>query len=38
MQEGHLNVRECSRISKKEVKEALRKMKFEKAVGSDLIQ
>jgi len=37
VREGHLNVRECSRISKEEVKEALRRMKSEKAVGPDLI-
>ena len=37
VQEGHLNVRECSRISKEEVKEALRKMKSSKTVGPDLI-
>ena len=37
VQERHLNVRVCSRISKEEVKEALRKMKSEKAVGPDLI-
>ena len=35
VQEGHLNVRACS--SKEEVKEALRKMKFRKAVGLNLI-
>ena len=35
--EGHLNIRECSRISKKEVKEALRRMKSGKAVSLDLI-
>jgi len=32
-----MNVRECSHISKEEVKEALRKMKSGKAVGPDLI-
>jgi len=37
VQEGHLNVRECSHISKEDVKEALRKMKFDKAVGLDFI-
>jgi len=37
VQEGQLNVRVCSRISKEEVKEALRKMKSEKAVGPDFI-
>jgi len=37
VQEGYLNVRECSRISKEEVKEALRRMKSGKAVGPDLI-
>ena len=37
VQERHLNSRACSRISKEEVKEALRNMKFEKAVGPDLI-
>ena len=37
VQHGHLNVRECSRISKEEVKEALRRMKSGKAVGPDLI-
>ena len=37
MQEGHLNARECSRISKEEVKEALRGMKSGRAVGPDLI-
>ena len=35
--EGHLNIRECSRISKKEVKEALRRMKSGKVVSLDLI-
>ena len=37
MLQGQLNVRTCSRISKGEVKEALRKMKPGKAVGPDLI-
>ena len=37
VQEGQLIVRECSHISKEEVKEVLRKMKSEKAVGPDLI-
>jgi len=36
-QEGHLNIRECSCITREEVKEALRKKKSEKAVGPDLI-
>ena len=37
VQEGHLNIRECSRISKEEVKEALKKMKSGKTVGPDFI-
>jgi len=37
VREGHLNVSEGSRISKEEVKEALRKMKSGKAVASYLI-
>ena len=37
VQEGHLDIRECSRISKKEVKGALRRIKPGKAVGPDLI-
>jgi len=37
VQERHLNDRACTRISKEEVKGALRKMKSGKAVGSDLI-
>ena len=37
VQEGHLNDSECSRISKEEVSEALRKMKSGKAVGPNLI-
>ena len=37
MLEGQLNVRACSRISKGEVEEALRKMKPGKVVGPDLI-
>jgi len=37
VQGGHMNGRECSRISKEEVKEALRKLKSGKAVGPDLI-
>jgi len=36
VQEGHMNVREFSRISK-ELKEALRRMKSGKAVGPNLI-
>jgi len=37
VQERNLNDRACTRISKEEVKGAMRKMKSEKAVGSDLI-
>jgi len=37
VREGHLNISEGGRISKEEVKEALRKMKSGKAVGPDLI-
>ena len=37
VREEHLNGSECSRISKEEVTEALRKMKVGKAVGPDLI-
>ena len=37
VQERHLNIEECNRISKEEVKEALRRMKSEKTVGPDLI-
>ena len=37
VQDRHLNVRECSRISKEEVKETLRRMKSGKAVGPNLI-
>jgi len=37
VREGHLNIGECSRISKEEVKEALRRMKSRKAAGPDLI-
>ena len=37
VQDGHLNVREYSRISKEDVKETLRRMKSGKAVGPDLI-
>jgi len=37
VQERHLNDRVCTRISKDEVRGALRKMKSEKTIGSDLI-
>ena len=37
VQEGHQNDRACSCTSKEEVKDALRKIKFEKAIGSDLV-
>jgi len=37
VQERHLNDRVCSHTSKEEVKGALRKMKYEKAVGLDLM-
>ena len=34
---GHENDRACSHISKEEVKDALRKIKSEKAVGPNVI-
>jgi len=37
VQERYPHVRACSRISKEEVKDALRRMKSRKAVGLDLI-
>jgi len=37
VREGDLDIRECSCISKEEVNEALRRMKYGKVVGPDLI-